>query len=57
MARKGPRLRPLARELARRFPDLEDPALAVLGTAGGLAAGALRRRRREAALNAAAEPV
>ena len=31
--------------------------LAVLGTAGGLAAGALRRRRREAALNAAAEPV
>ena len=29
MARKGPRLRPLARELARRFPDLEDPALAV----------------------------
>jgi Domain of unknown function (DUF4349) len=31
--------------------------LAVLGTAGGLAAGALRRRRREAALNAAAEPI
>jgi 23S rRNA (cytidine1920-2'-O)/16S rRNA (cytidine1409-2'-O)-methyltransferase len=29
MARKGPRLRPLARELARRFPDLEDPELAV----------------------------
>lgn len=31
--------------------------LAVLGTAGGLAAGAVRRRRREAALNAAAEPI
>jgi Domain of unknown function (DUF4349) len=31
--------------------------LAVLGTAGGLVAGALRRRRREAALNAAAEPI
>jgi hypothetical protein len=31
--------------------------LAALGTAGGLAAGALRRRRREAALNAAAEPI
>ena len=31
--------------------------LAMLGTAGGLAAGALRRRRREAALNAAAEPI
>jgi 23S rRNA (cytidine1920-2'-O)/16S rRNA (cytidine1409-2'-O)-methyltransferase len=29
MARKGPRLRPLARELARRFPDLADPELAV----------------------------
>jgi 23S rRNA (cytidine1920-2'-O)/16S rRNA (cytidine1409-2'-O)-methyltransferase len=29
MARKGPRLRPLARELARRFPDLDDPELAV----------------------------
>ena len=29
MARKGPKLRPLARELARRFPDLEDPELAV----------------------------
>jgi 23S rRNA (cytidine1920-2'-O)/16S rRNA (cytidine1409-2'-O)-methyltransferase len=29
MARKGPRLRPLARERARRFPDLEDPELAV----------------------------
>jgi hypothetical protein len=31
--------------------------LAVLGTATGLAAGALRRRRREAALDAAAEPI
>jgi len=31
--------------------------LAILGTAGGLAAGALRRRRRESALNAAAEPI
>jgi hypothetical protein len=31
--------------------------LAVLGTAGGLAAGAVRRRRREAALNAVAEPI
>jgi hypothetical protein len=31
--------------------------LGVLGTAGGLAAGAVRRRRREAALNAAAEPI
>jgi 23S rRNA (cytidine1920-2'-O)/16S rRNA (cytidine1409-2'-O)-methyltransferase len=30
MARKGPRLRPLARELARRFPDLEDPELTVV---------------------------
>jgi 23S rRNA (cytidine1920-2'-O)/16S rRNA (cytidine1409-2'-O)-methyltransferase len=30
MARKGPGLRPLARELARRFPDLEDPELAVM---------------------------
>ena len=30
MARKGPRLRPLARELARRFPDLEDPALRAM---------------------------
>jgi 23S rRNA (cytidine1920-2'-O)/16S rRNA (cytidine1409-2'-O)-methyltransferase len=29
MARKGPKLRPLARELARRFPDLVDPELAV----------------------------
>jgi 23S rRNA (cytidine1920-2'-O)/16S rRNA (cytidine1409-2'-O)-methyltransferase len=29
MARKGPKLRPLARELARRFPDLEDPESAV----------------------------
>jgi 23S rRNA (cytidine1920-2'-O)/16S rRNA (cytidine1409-2'-O)-methyltransferase len=29
MARKGRKLRPLARELARRFPDLEDPELAV----------------------------
>jgi uncharacterized protein DUF4349 len=31
--------------------------LAVLGTAGGLAAGVLRRRRRESALDAAAEPI
>jgi Domain of unknown function (DUF4349) len=31
--------------------------LAVLGTAAGFAAGALRRRRREAALDAAAEPI
>jgi 23S rRNA (cytidine1920-2'-O)/16S rRNA (cytidine1409-2'-O)-methyltransferase len=29
MARTGRKLRPLARELARRFPDLEDPELAV----------------------------
>jgi 23S rRNA (cytidine1920-2'-O)/16S rRNA (cytidine1409-2'-O)-methyltransferase len=29
MARTGRKLRPLARELARRFPDLEDPQLAV----------------------------
>ena len=29
MARSGRKLRPLARELARRFPDLEDPELAV----------------------------
>jgi 23S rRNA (cytidine1920-2'-O)/16S rRNA (cytidine1409-2'-O)-methyltransferase len=29
MAREGRKLRPLARELARRFPDLEDPELAV----------------------------
>jgi 23S rRNA (cytidine1920-2'-O)/16S rRNA (cytidine1409-2'-O)-methyltransferase len=29
MARKGRKLRPLVRELARRFPDLDDPDLAV----------------------------
>ena len=29
MARTGRKLRPLARELARRYPDLEDPELAV----------------------------
>lgn len=29
MARSGRKLRPLVRELARRFPDLEDPELAV----------------------------
>ena len=29
MARTGRKLRPLARELARRFPDLDDPDLAV----------------------------
>jgi 23S rRNA (cytidine1920-2'-O)/16S rRNA (cytidine1409-2'-O)-methyltransferase len=29
MARKGPRPRPLARELARRFPDLKEPETAV----------------------------
>jgi 23S rRNA (cytidine1920-2'-O)/16S rRNA (cytidine1409-2'-O)-methyltransferase len=29
MARSGRKLRPLARELARRFPDLDDPELAV----------------------------
>jgi 23S rRNA (cytidine1920-2'-O)/16S rRNA (cytidine1409-2'-O)-methyltransferase len=29
MARSGRKLRPLARELARRFPDLEDPELAL----------------------------
>jgi 23S rRNA (cytidine1920-2'-O)/16S rRNA (cytidine1409-2'-O)-methyltransferase len=30
MARTGRKLRPLARELARRFPDLADPELAVV---------------------------
>jgi 23S rRNA (cytidine1920-2'-O)/16S rRNA (cytidine1409-2'-O)-methyltransferase len=42
MAPKGRRLRPLARELARRFPDLEDPHATI--AAGDVLVGGIPNR-------------